>query len=223
MRGMRLKESAYVRHVDEYVAGARFYGTWELVQVLERGARRVAFRLPGSKLSVGELSSEHGGDVNGHNSHESGRDVDIGFYMTTADGRPYEAGSFAEFDARGRGLAPNGGLRFDDARNWELVSKLVTDPDARVQYIFVARTLRQRLLNEAARRGAPKETLERAAAVLVQPAHGHAHRNHFHVRIYCAPADRPLCRDVGPYWSWYPGAPPAGSSIGVLGPVPAVD
>ena len=29
---------------------------------------------------------------------------------------------------------------FDDARNWELVARLVADPDARVQYVFVART-----------------------------------------------------------------------------------
>src|SRR5689334_15709443 len=46
MRGMRLQASQYVRYVDEYAPGGHFYGTWELVQLLERGARRVAFRLP---------------------------------------------------------------------------------------------------------------------------------------------------------------------------------
>ncbi len=210
LRGMRLKESQYVRYVPEYVPTGRFYGTWELVQLLERGARRVAFRLPGSKLSMGELSSERGGDIGGHRSHESGRDADVGFFMTDAQGKPYAGQSFAEFDANGRGLWPNGGLRFDDARNWELVSKLVSDADARVQYIFCAHVLRQRLLQEAAHRGANAELIARAASLLVEPAHGNPHRSHFHVRVYCAPADRPLCKDVAPYWPWYPGGAPEG-------------
>ena len=214
MRGMLLKPSQYVRYVPEYASAHRFYGTWEMVQLLERGARRVAFRLPGSQLSIGEISGEQGGDIGGHHSHESGRDADVGFFMTSADGKPYAGQSFAEFDANGHGLAPNGGLRFDDARNWELISKLVSDADARVQYIFVAHTLRQRLLNEAARRGAAADVIARAAQVMIEPSHGNPHRSHFHVRVYCAPADRPLCKDVAPYWSWYPGMPPDGMYAG---------
>jgi penicillin-insensitive murein endopeptidase len=206
-RGMRLRESNYVRYVPEYTAAGRFYGTWQLVQLLERAARRVAQRFPGARLSVGELSSKQGGDIGGHRSHESGRDADVGFFMTRNDGRPYAGGAFAPFDGQGRGLPPNPGLRFDDARNWELVSKLVDDGDARVQYIFVAHDIRQRLLREATRRRASAELVSRASAVLVEPAHGNPHRSHFHVRIYCSPADRSVCLDVGPYWAWYPGTP----------------
>jgi penicillin-insensitive murein DD-endopeptidase len=209
VRGMRLRESSYVRYVSsEYTPGGHFYGTWQLVQLIERAARRVAVRLPGSRLSVGELSNKEGGDIGGHGSHESGRDADIGFFMKTSDGRPFTTGiAFAQFAADGRGVGTNAALRFDDARNWELVSKLVDDADARVQYIFVARQIRARLLREAARRKASAEIIARASAVLVQPAHGNPHGSHFHVRIYCPPADRPVCLDVGPYWPWYPGAP----------------
>ncbi|MDD9939099.1 MAG: penicillin-insensitive murein endopeptidase [Myxococcales bacterium] len=217
-RGMLVKESEYIRYVDEYRRKGHFYGTWELVQLLERAARRVAFRLPGSKLSIGELSRREGGPIGGHRSHESGRDVDIGFYMTLPDGRPYYTYSFADFDHRGRGLRPNGYLRFDDARNWELVAKLVADGDARVQYIFVGSDLKARLLREGARRGAPRAVLERAKAVLMQPAHGHPHRNHFHVRIYCAPADQGQCRDRAPFWPWYPGTPPGGQYSRITSP-----
>ena len=113
-------------------------------------------------------------------------------------------------------------LRFDDARNWELVAKLVDDADARVQYIFVAHELKQRLLHEAARRHAPAELVSRAAAVLVEPAHGNPHRSHFHVRIYCSPADRSVCLDVGPYWAWYPGAPPSARASAAIAPAPAL-
>ncbi len=209
-RGLKIHESDYVRYVGEYAPGGNFYGTWELVQLLERAARRVTFRLPGARLSLGELSRESGGHIDGHRSHQSGRDADVGFYMTRADGQPYYTYAFAEMDARGRGLPPNQYLRFDDARNWELVAKLLADGDARVQYVFVATYLRQRLLDEAARRHAPAVLIERAKAALVQPAHGNPHRSHFHVRIYCAPADRRVCEDRAPFWPWYPGTPPGG-------------
>ena len=206
--GARLRESRHVRYLPEVARSRNFFGTLALVQLLERAARGVAARWPGRKLTVGELSSERGGDIGGHNSHESGRDADVAFFTTWADGRPHDGISFAAFDAAGRGLAPNGGLRFDDARNWELVARLISDEQARVQYIFVARTLRARLLREAVRRRVSPVLLERAKTVLVEPARGNPHRSHFHVRIYCQPADRPECQDEGPFWAWYPGTAP---------------
>ena len=147
--------------------------------------------------------SSRGGEIAGHHSHESGRDVDIGFYMLDAKGKPYEAFAFANFDRHGRGLAPNRGLRFDAPRNWELIAKLVADGDARVQYIFVANHIKRRLLREGRRRGAADVLLRRAELAMVQPAGNHPHANHFHVRIYCSPADRPACVDRGPRHPWY--------------------
>lgn len=207
--GVLLRESEHVRYAGEYREGGRFYGTEELVRLIERSAARVAQRLPGARLSVGELSAQRGGRVSGHRSHQNGRDVDISFYMVDRDGRPYDPYGFAAFDRHGNGMPPNQALRFDDARNWELVARLVADPDARVQYVFVADTLRRRLLATARRRRAPRSVVARAEQVLVQPSHGHPHRNHFHVRIYCPPADRPACRDREPFHAWYPGTPPS--------------
>ena len=207
-RGVLLRESEHVRYAGEYREAGNFWGTDELVQLIERAALRVAQRLPGAKLSVGELSMRAGGRIQGHRSHQNGRDVDLAFYMADADGVPYDPFGFAAFDRHGHGLAPNEALHFDDARNWELIARLITDPDARVQYIFVADTLRARLLATARRRRASASTLARAEALLVQPAHGHPHRNHFHLRIYCPPADRPVCEDRAPFHPWYPGSPP---------------
>ena len=212
--GVELPESEWVRHAGEYAPAGHFWGTHELVQLLERAARVVGRRVPGAKLSVGELSKREGGDIDGHGSHESGRDVDVAFYMLDGAGRPFEPFAFAEFGADGLGKTPNEGLRFDDARNWEFVARLVSDPDARVQYVFVGTALRARLLEEGRRRGASRAVLDRAAALLVQPGRGHPHRNHFHVRIYCDPSDRPHCRDRAPFWPWYPGTPPGGAATG---------
>lgn len=216
--GVRLEPSPYVRWVGEYARAGHFYGTGELVALLERAALRVAVRLPGARLSVGELSRAHGGEIDGHGSHESGRDADIAFYMLDGRARPFDPWAFAAFDGNGEARAPNEGLRFDDARNWELVARLVTDPDARVQFIFVSNPIRGRLLAEARRRRAPRHVVDRAAMVLVQPAHGHPHRNHFHVRIYCPPADRPACRDRSPYWPWYPGPAPREADENIVAP-----
>ena len=210
-RGMRLRASEYVRHVPDYVPGGNFFATWQTVQLLERAARRVAFRIPGARLSVGELSRAGGGPLAGHRSHQNGRDADVGFYIgVVGSRRAYDAQTFVEFDRHGRGVGGLAALTFDDARNWELVAKLVTDSDARVQYIFVADHMKARLLAYGRAVGASITVLERAATVMLQPTHGHPHGNHFHIRVYCAPEDRPACRDQAPYWSWYPGRIPGG-------------
>lgn len=211
--GVLLRETPFVRYTPEYARDGRFYGTWELVQLLHRAAHRVATRVPGARLSVGELSKQGGGRVPGHHSHQNGRDVDIAFYMTDAAGRPFEPWAFAEFDRHGQGRGPNTMLRFDDARNWELVQRLVTDGDARIQYIFVSNALKERLLREGERRKTSPSIMNRVRRTLMQPPTGHPHGNHFHVRIYCSPANRPRCQDRPPYHAWYPGKPPVGAVV----------
>ena len=203
--GVKLRPSRYLRYVSEYAQNGNHYGTWELIQLLERAAYRVSRRVRDAtaKLSVGELSRQTGGRIPGHASHQNGRDVDIAFYMLDARGRPFEPFAFAAFDRHGHGLPPNQNLVFDDARNWELIAKLVADGDARVQYIFVANHLKQRLLREGRRRNAPAIVLDRASRAMMQPSQGHRHANHFHVRIYCSPGNRPACRDRAPFHPWH--------------------
>lgn len=211
LHAVKLRLSAMLRPVADYVRGGNFYGTAELVSLLERTARSVATRWPGSVLSVGELSAPRGGQIAGHHSHRSGRDVDVAFFMHDDEGDSARFWRFVKFGGEGRARNASHPLYFDDARNWALVSAMLRDPEARVQYMFVAKPLRTRLLKEGRRRGESDAFLRAAAAVLVQPRAGHKHDNHFHVRIYCAKDDRPACRDSAPYWPWYDGAPPDGS------------
>jgi penicillin-insensitive murein endopeptidase len=208
LRGVKLKSSSHLRYVTGYQSLNYFYGTWQLVQLLDRAAFGVARRSPGARLSVGELSRLGGGNLPGHASHESGRDADLGFYVRDSVGRPKEAFTYMNFDQNGRGEPPFQSLRFDVARNWELVAQLVSDSDARVQYLFVAPHLRALLLEEARRSKASAAVLARATRVMVPPSERHPHGNHFHLRVYCGPHERPQCTDQGPYWPWYPGTPP---------------
>ena len=217
-RGMPVYESDRIRYVDEYREHQHFYGTWQLVQLIERAALRVSQRVPGARLALGELSRQQGGRIPGHRSHRNGRDVDIGFYMLDESGQPAALPTFVPLRRNGRGRYAGHNYRFDDARNWTLLSKLLDDDDAHVQYVFVARALSDRLLAHAKANGAPPSLIERARAVMFEPRHGNPHQSHFHVRIYCPKEDRPYCQDRPPYFAWYRGLLPAGVSAPVTGP-----
>ncbi|HEX2678891.1 MAG TPA: penicillin-insensitive murein endopeptidase, partial [Polyangiales bacterium] len=210
-RGMLLRTDSLIRYVDEYVEHERFYGTWQLVQLVRRGAQSVADQYPGSPLSIGELSGAHGGPIPGHHSHRNGRDIDIAFYLVDDAGQPATARDFVPV-LRKSGLAYFGAgkYHFDDARNWALIAKLLDDDDARVQYVFVSNAMQRRLLAQAARVHAPDWLVQRARTVMFEPKSGNRHQSHFHVRIYCPAEDRPYCSDRPPYHPWYDGAPPGG-------------
>lgn len=205
-------ESSTLRYAGEYARTGNFFGTEELVGLLTRAGDHVQRRTHGGKLSVGELSRRTGGSIPGHRSHQNGRDVDVAFYMLDGNGRSFDPFGFANFDRHGVGMTPNQSLHFDDARNWELVARLLSDADARVQYVFVANTLKTRLMRTARVRHAAPALIRRAEIAMMEPTHGHPHRNHFHVRIYCPPSDRPLCEDRTPFHPWYPGTPPLAAS-----------
>jgi penicillin-insensitive murein endopeptidase len=209
-RAVRLRANEFLRPLPDHASQGNFYGTAELVSLLERTAQSIATRWPGSQLSVGELSAARGGRLDGHHSHRSGRDVDVAFFMRDEHGQAAEHWRFVAFGSKGAALHSERKLYFDDAKNWAIVSTMLRDPEARVQYMFVAQGLRTRMLMEGRRQGEHDDFLRAAAAVMVEPKVGHNHDNHFHVRIYCARDDRPSCQDGAPYWPWYDGEPPDG-------------
>ena len=81
-------------------------------------------------LLVGDLSAKDGGPLTGHNSHQTGRDADVGFYVMNASGKPLPSKHFVSFDRNGVGKDLTN-LRFDDARNWFLVESLLKDEKRR--------------------------------------------------------------------------------------------
>jgi len=177
----------------EVRGGGHAWGTPELVQVLKRSAAKVRKKHKGSVLFVGDLSAKRGGPLFGHNSHQSGRDADVGFYMKHDDGKQVNPHRFVPFGGDGR--ARDGAIvRFDDERNWAFVEALLTDPKVEVRYLFVSMGLRKRLLTYASqKKKVSPELYTKAAAALMSPSDIDVHDDHFHVRIACPERMRGVC------------------------------
>jgi penicillin-insensitive murein endopeptidase len=184
-----------------------------MVAAVTRAASAVVHAYPGgAPLRVGDVSFPNGGRHPRHGSHRVGRDVDVIFYLTDATGRSVRGRGWLGFDRFGaaretvapEGAAPsNDVFFFDDARNWHFVRTLLSDDEVPVQWIFCSRGIKARLLEYAVRIEEDPEVVFRAAWVLHQPARGHPHHDHFHVRVACTAAEQAAgCVNTGPVWPW---------------------
>jgi penicillin-insensitive murein endopeptidase len=175
------------------------YGTDELLDLITAVGRRMATRVTDVKLVVADLSGQGGGASHlWHRSHQSGRDVDLLYYMRDASGNPFEADAMHLFDARGR--ARDGtGITVDVARTWLLVKELLTAPEAPVQWVFMYQPLANLVIEHATKIGEPEVLIARARKAVRQPGDSAPHNDHIHVRVYCSTADKLYgCRDIGP-------------------------
>ena len=184
----------YFRVVPAYESGDVRWGLPQLVNMIDRAARTVHKRYPGSVLDVGDMSKRGGGDLLRHHSHESGRDADLGFYAVDAKNRQVHAHTLVKFDqAMASPTVP--GARYDLARNWTFVQEILTDPAARVSHIFIAEWIRHELLAYARPR-VSHALWERAAMVMMQPSDSLPHDDHIHVRISCPHELRSSCIEL---------------------------
>ena len=164
----------------------------DLVKLIERATAHVKKKRGGGTVLVGDLSAKQGGALAGHNSHQSGRDADLGFYVTNSKGKPFALKRFLAFGDDGKGTDVTW-TRFDDARNWAFVEALLTDKQTHVRYIFISNGLRARLLAYGKEHGASKAVLTRAAFALLSPTGVDVHDDHFHIRIACPESMRGTC------------------------------
>jgi murein endopeptidase len=156
---------------------ARSFGTKHLLEHLRGAIGEVRALYPNvPTLAIGDISAEYGGKISDHRSHQSGLDVDVGFYFTS--------GAVTTF--------ADAGSAFDLEANWALLAAFtrIAALDDGVQMIFLDYDIQHRLYDFAKRRGTPDHELdyifqyprgrdELSGLVRHWPGHG----NHFHVRF----------------------------------------
>lgn len=138
-------------------------------------------------LAIGDLSARAGGKIPEHRSHQSGRDVDVGFFFSKRP-RNYPA-EFAVATAQ----------NLNYAATFELVATFaaMADADNGVERIFLGYNTQRLLYRWAERNGVPPRELGRmfqyphgAGAATGIVRHEPNHDDHLHVRFKCPPGDR---------------------------------
>lgn len=148
------------------------WGTEETVGFIARCIDSVNDTFPETPpLPMGHISSRNGGPLSPHVSHQSGRDVDLGYYYV--DGSPWYT------RARESNL--------DRPRTWHLVRCLIVDTD--IQMILIDSSLQRWLRAYARSIGEDPDWLDSVfegvagkLPPLIRHARGHA--THIHVRFY---------------------------------------
>jgi LysM repeat protein len=165
----------------------RSFATAHLIEHTKRIVETVHARgIAAHVLAIGDLSDEDGGPLEGHRTHQSGRDIDLGFYFVHKP-KTYPV-EFVEATEE----------NLDADATWALLEALVRtadEPDG-VELIYLDYEI-QRLLYAAARRDG--WTAEQLAHVFEYPdgrkakgrivRHRWNHHDHLHVRFRCPPAD----------------------------------
>lgn len=157
----------------------RAYGASHVVDHLRGAIAGVRALYDVHTLAIGDLSARGGGKIGDHHSHQSGLDVDVGFYFhQVPEGYP------------DRFVAANADL--DLEATWALLLAFVRTAhlDTGVQIIFLDHAVQRRLYEFARKRGTPAEDLamifqyprsKDTLAGLVR--HWPNHADHFHVRF----------------------------------------
>jgi murein endopeptidase len=123
-------------------------------------------------LFIGDISRQEGGRLNRHDTHQTGRDVDLGFYYKKGRGWWHAAGSSRNLDI---------------SRNWTLVRALLTCTD--LECVLLDIRIQKLLVRYARAMGEDEAWLNK---VFQYPSgrrkalirHVSGHRTHYHVRFY---------------------------------------
>jgi len=161
--------------------GRNGFGTNETIQLLRWALGETVTAFPGTApVYIGDISQEGGGSLLPHRSHQSGRDVDIGYYHV--NDRPL------------RGFVDATSESLDVEKSWFLLEKLLLT--GQVQYVFMDYRVQEWLFLMALNRGWSETDLKKLFQYPRGPRahtgkirHAPGHLNHFHVRFVCPDGD----------------------------------
>lgn len=164
----------------------RTWGVPHAVAYVQQAIRNVRNEFPQlHDVAIGDMSKLGGGKIDDHRSHQSGLDIDVGFYFKTVPTN-YPA-AFASADAN-----------LDLEATWALVAAFANQASATdgVRVMFLDHRVAGRLYNFALARGVDQATLDamfeyphgkRAGVGIIR--HEPNHGDHVHVRYRCATDD----------------------------------
>lgn len=165
----------------ELVSPGLAWGTKETVDGLAHAIDAVAARFPSTpKVFIGNISATRGGHLSPHVSHQSGRDVDVGYYLSEGH----------------RWYAPANASNLDRARTWHLVRTLIANSDVDLILMDLQiQTLLKAYAREIGEDPAWLDQVFQAGGKSQRPIFFHAkgHATHLHVRFY-SPAAQELGR-----------------------------
>lgn len=165
----------------------RAWGTDETIQALTTAFHAYHEKFPNAHLiNLGEISKKNGGPLSPHLSHQTGRDVDIGFaFLEEPKSNHPEHFQKAKKN------------NFDAEKNWFLIQSLIQT--GLVQVIYVDATVQKMLYDYAA----PSLTQPQIDAIFSKANRNHnanaiiqhwpGHQNHYHIRFVC-PANQKKCK-----------------------------
>ncbi len=167
----------------------RSYTTPEVVGALLDAFERFGERYPDScDLFLGHFSRKGGGRLGGHESHQNGRDVDIGL--------------FAKNNLQLDGFVPMDSKILDVSKTWHMIQCLLETQS--VQTIYLDKSIQSQLYKYALGEGADRDLLSRVftnaggrgeTECIMQ--HEPGHRNHMHIR-FVAPWSTLAAREKDP-------------------------
>ena len=165
----------------EISSRAEVFGTTETIEAISAALSKVHDVFPDAHpIVVGDISDEDGGRLKRHQSHQGGRDVDLGFFLKAGTAQQFVPGTAANVDL---------------AKNWALVRSLVTCTD--VETILLDTRIQRMLYKYAMGIGEDEAWLNEvfffargSKSAIVKHVPGH--RNHYHVRFY-----NPVAQELG--------------------------
>jgi murein endopeptidase len=158
----------------EIIDPARSFATQETVDYLVGAIEAVNAQFPAGThpMYIGHMSREGGGFLRPHRSHQSGRDVDLGYYYVPERAEWYRPATLQTLDR---------------ARTWAFVRALVTQTD--VEYIFISTRVQMLLKEYALSIGEDAQWLDsifefrsRNPEPIIRHTWGHG--THMHVRFF---------------------------------------
>lgn len=158
----------------------RSWGTDTTIQAMMTVFKAYSEAYPeGPDINVGDLSKRNGGKVKPHTSHQSGRDIDIGFVHHPESKPRKHPEHFIRADNR----------NLDVEKTWFITKALIRT--GLVQVIYIDKFVQKKLWQHASK----ELTKEQQELIFSLPRHKNSssailqhwpgHRNHFHIRFKC--------------------------------------